>query len=826
MKRKCLFLLFFLILLSLPGKEIEAIQIRRPPVIDGKLDDLCWQQGGWNTDFTVLTPNGGPAKEQTRFKVGADQNGLYFAVSCQDSSLKAAEKPHDAGFSSDDCLELFLVPDEKIPDDPNIRVYYHFLINAAGSRTELFSRGGVGNVKWNCRWHGMTRKTAVGWDAELFIPFCAFHKPSAGTWRFNLGRGNPNRENVLPRKVELSTWTPIAFFRDLDHFSKLRGLNFDPSRFTAEISDLRITPSFVNGRIQSAITGKFRYAAGKPLMVNCLVSGGENIYSSNTVLRTPDGNSIDFKIPCGVNRTGRFVLRLSGQDSRGMVFYSEQERELNLAPVSIRMHRRYRPLVICSKYPDKRVSFDCTFLLAPKVLAEASAELVVESQNGQRMFSRKIDHPKQTEVFSFDAAAFPPGKYRMEIRVSANRRELGTLRQVLTVAEPMQTEVWIDQDGNLMINGKKIYPVGFMGLGCELSVFDGSGCNVMHSYALHYQKPDQLKKTLDECLRHNIRVMILPYPRFQNAVMMKKGITQEQWRKTGEHVRKFRHHPAILGWSTFDEPRSPEWIDTLKVLRRRLEEWDPTHPVFGNDDSAAGCIGLEGASDVIMLDLYQNPIRGGGNLKPLLSIYNSIEQIRRQSSVPSVWDVPQAFVFYPQKTNNRTPTFGEIRCAVYCAVAAGAKGILPYQTGSPANKKGFHCSPDMKIGYLKGVCPELAELSPALTAETVEGKITADNPDIRILVKKYRGKLFIIAVNPFPKSIGQAVLNGLPDGEWKVLSEKRRIKPKSGKLTDHFGKEAVHIYVQDPDFPDRIDLKQVQSEIDRENRGNSSVHAE
>ena len=463
------------------------------------------------------------------------------------------------------------------------------------------------------------------------------------------------------------------------------------------------------------------------------------------------------------------------------------------------------------------------FLLAPKVLAEAEAELFIEDRNGRRMLSRKISSPKQTEVFSFDAAKFPPGKYRMEIRVSSNGRSLGTLRQVLTVAEPMPTEVWIDRNGNLVINGRKVYPIGFMGLGCPLSVFDGSGCNVMHSYALHFRKPDQLRKILDECLQHNIRVMIYPYPRYENARLMKNGITQEQWKKTEEHVRKLRHHPAILGWTIYDEPRSPEWIETLKLLRSRLEEWDPTHPVFGNEDTVSGCISLEGASDVIMLDLYQNPVRGGGNLKPLISIYNSIRQIRRQSNIPSVWNVPQSFVFYPHKTNNRTPTFGEIRCAVYCAAAAGANGILPYQTGNPQNKKGFHYSPDMKIGFLKGVCPELAELSPVLTAETVDGKVSADSPDIRLLVKKYNGKLFIIAVNPFPKSIGPVVLNNVPSGGWKVLSEKRRVKSEAGKLTDHFGKEAVHIYVQDLDFPDRIDLAAIQAEIDRKNRENASV---
>ena len=811
MKKVCFFVLLAMCSLTLLGRDVQIIKLtNQTPLLDGKLNDACWQQGNWNSGFFILGPEKKMAKQQTCFKAAANENGVYFAIRCQDSEVKSETRAHDSGFSRYDCLEFFIVPDKEIPDDPNIRTYYHFLVNASGSRAEIFSRGGVGNVKWNCLWDAKTQKTSTGWDAEIFIPFCAFQKPSSGTWRFNIGRGNPG--------VEFTALVPSVSYRDLKNFANLNGIQLDQKRFSTKITDLKFEPAFVKGKLQIAVTGNFSGIPEKKIMVNCIISNEKNMFTANTVLSTPDGKDIRFRIPGELQLSGRYRIQLIGQDSQGISFYLEQEKELNLAPVSIRMHKRYRPWLILSQYPDKKVSFDCVFLLDSAVLQRSSAELTVKDKNGKLMFSRKINKPASKEVFSFDAEKYAPGKYAVTVSVAENGRSLGAFRQTLTVAEPSKNEVWIDENGNLVINSKKVFPVGFMGFGCDISVFEGSGCNVMHSYAIHFQKPEKLRETLDLFYKNNIRLMILPYPRYENAHLMKKGLTQEQWQKTEEHIRKLRHHPAILGWAIFDEPRSPEWIETLRILRSRLEEWDPTHPVFGNDDTAAGCIGLDGASDVIMLDMYPNPVRGGGNLKSLLSIYNSMKQIRKESAVPAIWNVPQAYVFYPHKTNNRTPTFPEVRCAVYCAVAGGANGILPYQTGNPMRKNGMHTSPDMRLGYLKAVCPELAQLEPVLTAETVNGMISADNSDLILLVKRYKEKLTVIAVNPHPRSLGKVVLNNMPPGKWKVLSEQRTVSTSGSKLTDDFGKKAVHIYMQDLNYPDRIDLKKVQTQIDEENQ--------
>lgn len=39
-----------------PLRSIQAARIEKPPVIDGLLDDLCWQQADWQGNFIQLRP--------------------------------------------------------------------------------------------------------------------------------------------------------------------------------------------------------------------------------------------------------------------------------------------------------------------------------------------------------------------------------------------------------------------------------------------------------------------------------------------------------------------------------------------------------------------------------------------------------------------------------------------------------------------------------------------------------------------------------------------------------------------------------------------------
>ncbi|HLT74727.1 MAG TPA: hypothetical protein VKZ68_06560, partial [Ohtaekwangia sp.] len=68
-------------------RTYETARIKgTPPVIDGKLDDLAWDQVSWGGNgFRQISPDKGkPASVQTLFKILYDDKNLYVGIRCLD----------------------------------------------------------------------------------------------------------------------------------------------------------------------------------------------------------------------------------------------------------------------------------------------------------------------------------------------------------------------------------------------------------------------------------------------------------------------------------------------------------------------------------------------------------------------------------------------------------------------------------------------------------------------------------------------------------------------------------------------------------------------
>jgi hypothetical protein len=80
-----------------------------PVTIDGKLDDAAWQSAVVFRDSYPISERsaGGPA---TEWRILWDDSFLYFAFDCTDTDLVAPEMKRDAPVYSDDCVEMFILP--------------------------------------------------------------------------------------------------------------------------------------------------------------------------------------------------------------------------------------------------------------------------------------------------------------------------------------------------------------------------------------------------------------------------------------------------------------------------------------------------------------------------------------------------------------------------------------------------------------------------------------------------------------------------------------------------------------------------------------------
>jgi hypothetical protein len=153
----------------------------------------------------------------------------------------------------------------------------------------------------------------------------------------------------------------------------------------------------------------------------------------------------------------------------------------------------------------------------------------------------------------------------------------------------------------------------------------------------------------------------------------------------------------------------------------------------------------------------------------------------------------------------------------YLGIVYGAKGFNYYVYGKKEpNHWGAVNFPDLRIGmpYLIKEKKSLSDV--ILLGKDIKQEVRIDEKKIHYGVKEYKGKRYIICVNVEPEELG--VEMKVPEGvkKMKVISENRTVEVKDGKFFDKFLPYEVHIYTDDLNFQDVVDLKKVEEEIKKE----------
>ena len=207
---------------KLPFVLTAAVRAGRAPVVDGKLDDACWNEAAVAGEF-VLYGGKGNATEPTDARVLWDDSNLYIGMRCFDSDidkLKKTATERDGLVCGDDCVEIFFIP----PDNPVLAKasaaerYFHIAVNTLGTCWDEIGMNSP--ERWNAPWTAKTSVHEDRWEVELAMPWRALKaQPSDGdVWAVNFNRGLPARGKLQ----EYSGWSiTFAGFHDPDHFGKM-----------------------------------------------------------------------------------------------------------------------------------------------------------------------------------------------------------------------------------------------------------------------------------------------------------------------------------------------------------------------------------------------------------------------------------------------------------------------------------------------------------------------------------------------------------------------------------------------------------------------------
>ncbi len=181
---------FFLINSAEPGVPYTA----SAPVIDGRLDDKCWQNqvAGEFRDFV----NFGKSKVETKVWLAYDNNYLYWAAKCYEPDKNKIIRKHskrDFALWEDDSMELFLAPG---CDRKN---YYQFIINSGN----VIYDSNVLDKKFNADVKSAVNFDADGWTMEMAIPWKDLKVNNPGDIKPGMlfARNRPGRENICQLPV-------------------------------------------------------------------------------------------------------------------------------------------------------------------------------------------------------------------------------------------------------------------------------------------------------------------------------------------------------------------------------------------------------------------------------------------------------------------------------------------------------------------------------------------------------------------------------------------------------------------------------------------------
>ncbi|MBN1997138.1 carbohydrate binding family 9 domain-containing protein [candidate division KSB1 bacterium] len=173
-----------------------------PPVINGRLDDACWQEGEWAGDYTQQIPaEGKPPSQETALKILYDEHFIYIAIRAYDTEPEKIDRRlgRRDGFDGDIvgvCFDSYF----------DHRTGFEFDLTAAGGKIDLVLMNEGWDTNWDAVWDGKTAYEDSAWTAEMRVPLSQLryadkeqHIWGLHAWRWINRHMEEDQWNLIPR---------------------------------------------------------------------------------------------------------------------------------------------------------------------------------------------------------------------------------------------------------------------------------------------------------------------------------------------------------------------------------------------------------------------------------------------------------------------------------------------------------------------------------------------------------------------------------------------------------------------------------------------------
>lgn len=749
------------------NKVLTVVPKHQPPrfdrelVLSGKLDDAVWARAP-KLDF--VTSSGDATKAPTEARVWYNDKGIYIGVKCFDQDAgknKCAVTARDSNVWNDPSLEFFI--------DPQLsrNYYYHLAINQIGTKYDGF----CGDMSWNGDWQAVTYTDPDGkyWSAELFIPFgeLGIDPTSGDWWGFNICREN----HALK---EYSCWSPTY------------GGFHTPTRFGQIGVDRAVQENYYAGcrgaQLQSVTADRASLAVTLynntkrdqvyNLSARLMDQKRQEIarFSKTVELKRGAERTVELgNVACPAGAKYRLMLELRDDDA--LRFSGALDLE---TPESLSVMTQY-DLYTREEKMLARVQVN----LGDELLSGATLRLRVQDASGKEVLFKAVDKPGRMNEVELGVGSLADGDYVLRAELSGF-----TASKAFRKLPPVANEVKADHFSRMtVVDGKPFFPFGIALEGnATEECLKYYGDNGISSVVVGAQVKDYPGATrfLDCAAANNVKVWYhLHSPRDDAAR-----------KAAADFVAAFKSHPALLGWSPYDEVFTIEWgKDNYPAVMEEVgkcKRLDPYHPGFVNENSYGLSFlknnKLDFPGDVVSIDYYAYPPARG--LQLVSNYAKTMGEMGAKEGKPSwMYLFGAGYTFWASR--DLTPAEQEFE--TYAAIINGVRGLY-YWADHPKSKSHWE--------RLKRLAREVKTLTPVLASVEPTPEVKCNNPAIELLVKKADGKVYLIAVNNTTEPLAARFdLSGLKGTAAEALFEGRNVELKQGVLGDTFAGYQRHVYV-------------------------------
>lgn len=754
---------------------------------------------------------------QTKVIFNYDQDNFYFAFICEEPNiekLKNEIRENSLKVWNDDSVEIMIDADNNKAD------YYHFLFNPSGFYgTEFRTQGGfVSSEVKDFKLYTGSSIDKDRWILEVVIPYSSITlEKIQETFLLNLAR---------TRRIDLKTPQQGAIaekgqFNNPNAFIPIELKNVDLSLYALELKNLEIVDiEKKEEKIGARIKGILKNLSDRQKNFEFdLIREKEGILDK-AIVCVPPKQEKEFFLTVSVPEEQNYRFEINIKDRDKLVYRDIYSTKIEYIPITLELLKPFYRNSIFSTQKLDEIKVKVKIWLKEDEIKGSNTEILILGEN-QQIITKKLDKSGKESIFSLPVPQ-KDGKYTILARLLKENKLIYQTGIPLYKLPPTEgNEVYVDENLNLILNGKPIMPLiwwGEMSLVEEIARTGADGLIIWFS-----------KRYLDDLnkLKLYAEVNLFTLDELKKYLAGRDTLSDQAKEDIIKKINAIKDHPALLFYYLVDEPEirnvSP---NILKEAYNLIKEIDPYHPVQITNDTVKGITAYIDCADLFFPDPYIHPTADGFSKQPMKYIIPFMEEVRKAGGgkkfigmTPQVFDYGKVYARKPPHSTRgeRAPTFVEERCMNYLGIVYGAKGFNYYVYG---RKEEGHWGavniPDLRIGmpYLIKEKKSLSDV--ILLGRDIKEQVLIQDRRIHYSAKELGGNIYIIAVNIEPVEIKAEIIVPKKIKKIKVLSENRMTDTKNGIFLDTFEPYQVHIYTSNLDFVDVVDLKKVEEEIKKE----------